>query len=74
MRRWFYTTMQDKEKFDFDDNSVQDYLWRLIKEDDEEIVRRLEEEVNTKKNYWIQVISVIVGVVGVLLTMLTLVL
>ena len=66
--------MQDKEKFDFDDNPVQDYLWRLIKENDEEIVRRLEKEEKTRKNYWIQIISVIVGVVGVLLTMLTLVL
>ena len=66
--------MQDKEKFDFDDNPVQDYLWRLIKENDEEIIRRLEEEEKIRKNYWIQIISVIVGVVGVLLTMLTLVL
>ena len=66
--------MQDKEKFDFDDNPVQDYLWRWIKENDEEIIRRLEEEEKIRKNYWIQIISVIVGVVGVLLTMLTLVL
>lgn len=64
--------MKDKDKFDFDDNPVQDYLWRLIKEDDEEIVRRLEAEKKARMMFIIQVVGVIVSVLGVVLTVLTL--